>query len=414
MSIASELTALQGYIGDAYGAVGDKGGTVPADKNMSNLSSAIGSIPSGGGDVVNGIISRFKATSDAVDANTFVEFVNTITVGTDTRLVATSNAYYNISAVLVDDDKVFIAHRSGNYLYGIVCTISGSTVTPGTDTQLSTTADSYYDSSLVLIDTNKIFIAHRGASYHLNGMVCTISDTSITVDTDIELSSVSSSYDRASAVLLDTNKVFISHRGSNSNLYGMVCTISGSTITAGTDTRLVAASSAYRNSSAVLVDTNKVFVSHSGSSTDYDHLYGIVCTISGTTITPGNSTQIAAGTQAASYVSLALVETNKVFILHRSGNYLYGIVCTISGTTITIGKDTLLVNNSSAADYAKAVLVGTDKVLVAHRGTSNYLYGMVCTAPEITVKAATTQFSVAAITKSACTSATEGEVWVLN
>lgn len=49
MSIASELTALQGYIEDAYDAVDAKGGTLPADKNMSNLSTAIGSISGGGG-----------------------------------------------------------------------------------------------------------------------------------------------------------------------------------------------------------------------------------------------------------------------------------------------------------------------------------------------------------------------------
>lgn len=49
MSIASELTALQGYIEDAYDAVSTKGGTLPANKNMSNLDDAITSIPSGGG-----------------------------------------------------------------------------------------------------------------------------------------------------------------------------------------------------------------------------------------------------------------------------------------------------------------------------------------------------------------------------
>lgn len=49
MSIASELTALNGYILDAYGEVSGKGGTVPANKNMANLASAIASISGGGG-----------------------------------------------------------------------------------------------------------------------------------------------------------------------------------------------------------------------------------------------------------------------------------------------------------------------------------------------------------------------------
>ena len=48
MSIASELTALNGYILGAYDEINTKGGTVPANKNMANLATAIGSISTGG------------------------------------------------------------------------------------------------------------------------------------------------------------------------------------------------------------------------------------------------------------------------------------------------------------------------------------------------------------------------------
>lgn len=49
MSIASELNALNGYILGAYDEINTKGGTVPANKNMANLASAIASISSGSG-----------------------------------------------------------------------------------------------------------------------------------------------------------------------------------------------------------------------------------------------------------------------------------------------------------------------------------------------------------------------------
>lgn len=49
MSIASELNALNGYILGAYDEINTKGGTVPANKNMANLASAIASISGGGG-----------------------------------------------------------------------------------------------------------------------------------------------------------------------------------------------------------------------------------------------------------------------------------------------------------------------------------------------------------------------------
>lgn len=47
MSIASELNALNGYILGAYDEINTKGGTVPTNKNMANLASAIGSISTG-------------------------------------------------------------------------------------------------------------------------------------------------------------------------------------------------------------------------------------------------------------------------------------------------------------------------------------------------------------------------------
>lgn len=49
MSIASQLQALENNISDAYDMVSQRGGTVPARKNMENLDSAIATIPSGGG-----------------------------------------------------------------------------------------------------------------------------------------------------------------------------------------------------------------------------------------------------------------------------------------------------------------------------------------------------------------------------
>ena len=48
MSIASELQDLNDYIIDSYDAVNTKGGTVPTNKNMANLATAIGSISGGG------------------------------------------------------------------------------------------------------------------------------------------------------------------------------------------------------------------------------------------------------------------------------------------------------------------------------------------------------------------------------
>ena len=49
MSIATAITTAQGRVSNAYTAVSNKGGTLPATRNLSNLPAAIESIPSGGG-----------------------------------------------------------------------------------------------------------------------------------------------------------------------------------------------------------------------------------------------------------------------------------------------------------------------------------------------------------------------------
>ena len=65
MSIASELSAMNGHILNAYDEISAKGGTVPTNKNISNLASAIASISGGGGgDVdISGLFGLTKSVS---------------------------------------------------------------------------------------------------------------------------------------------------------------------------------------------------------------------------------------------------------------------------------------------------------------------------------------------------------------
>ncbi len=91
MSIATELSNLSDNISAAYDAIQAKGGTVPANKNTDNLTTAITSVPSGGGnnaevlteinsgDTATTILKRVPslniATSNANLTNLFSGFV---------------------------------------------------------------------------------------------------------------------------------------------------------------------------------------------------------------------------------------------------------------------------------------------------------------------------------------------------
>ena len=193
----------------------------------------------------------------------------------------------HITAVKLSSDKVFIVYeRASTYsarMYCIVCTISGYIITKGTEIELSLGAGTVISSiSASALSEDKVFIAHHiynSGANNLYGIVCTISGTTITKGTATSLSSMSNSI-HISIITLSTEKVFIAYLyGSYTYLYGIVCTINGSTITAGTNTQLSSINSSGLGVSAILISNNRIFIAHSN--------YGLVCTISGTIIIKG-------------------------------------------------------------------------------------------------------------------------------
>lgn len=95
MSIASELTALNGYILGAYDEVDNKGGTVPQNKNMANLATAIASISGGGGG--GGASVATGTYSPATTSN--ASFTITHNLGVVPKLIVFWDATYRNSGV---------------------------------------------------------------------------------------------------------------------------------------------------------------------------------------------------------------------------------------------------------------------------------------------------------------------------
>lgn len=82
MSIASQLTALEGNIEDAYDMVAQRGGTMPQRKNMENLDDAIATIPSGGVSYTAGTGIDITSGVISVDNTTVPYFSDLATVAT--------------------------------------------------------------------------------------------------------------------------------------------------------------------------------------------------------------------------------------------------------------------------------------------------------------------------------------------
>ena len=100
-------------------------------------------------------------------------------------------------------------------------------------------------------------------------------------------------------------------------------------------------------------------------------------------------------------------------MVHKRSDYLHGMVCTISGTTVTAGTDTQLSAAFNSYNGASAALINTNKIIVPYNGKGTYLYGVVLDLLD-GAYAIEALFGIDGLTKTACTTSTAGQVWVLD
>lgn len=253
------------------------------------MSAAIDSIETGIN--INGVVREYTSQY-GISEGRFVQLDKRYATGNE--LTFSTNGLRKISTVVLSENKVAVAYidSSGSYYYARVKVFD---INDGVITQAATqfwnmgTIGSNTGLSLVRLSSSQLFVAYGyGSSGYLYGKVLTISDSSISEGTAVALSSTTNAGRVISAVALSSTSVFIAHSyGSNQYLYGIVCTISGTTITAGTDTALVSTAGAGAAISATNYSFSNVFIAHSSDTTNY-YLNGIACTISSTTITKGS------------------------------------------------------------------------------------------------------------------------------
>jgi hypothetical protein len=345
-----------------------------------------------GGMSINGIIKDYYAyAGENISAGDLVEYVNGVAEkvdygeSVDTQLSTETNSGYTISAVQLDKNRVFIAHSYGSsyYLYGMVVTIDGTNISYSEDTWLSSTQYAGAIISTCLLPNGNVFIAHNyGSDYHLYGMVVSINGTTISSKgSDTTINSTTYAGSAISACLLPNGNVFIAHSGATTSyyLYGIVCSVNGTTITKGNDIALVSSGNAGSTISTCLLPNGNVFIAHSYGTNH--HLYGMMVSIDGTTITKGSDTAINTTKYAGEIFSAITLPNGNVFIAHNydSTYYLRGVVCTISGTTISKGTTYTLNDTSQACRRCiSAKLLPNGDVFVTHGYSSNTnLYGMI-------------------------------------
>lgn len=349
---------------------------------------ASGTLPSGKPVVINadGTVSVVEQTTTSFGSAAVFESASTNNIGSD----------YDTT-----NNKVVIAYRdNGNSGYGtaIVGTVSGTSISYGTpvvyNSGSSTYNDCAFDSS-----NGKMVISYIdvGNNERPTAIVGTVSGTSISFGTEVVASDVGGTY-MTSVFDSNSNKIVLAYRSGNTG-GAVVGTVSGTSISFGSEATF---------NSGVTVDPDMVFDSSNNKvvityvdAGNSDTLTSVVGTVSGTSISFGSEVAISTDGSASAPASAFDTNENKVVVIYIESGTSYvpqAIIGTVSGTSISF---TTKVAAATGADVLDKITFdpSTNKVVFPYKAVSTN-YGTLKTATvsgsSITFSSATT-FEAAAI-----------------
>jgi hypothetical protein len=343
--------------------------------NVATLTSAgdfsVASITLDGTDVqtlIDNASPSFEATASGALSDGSMVIVNsdgTVSVATAIPEAVFESADCDYISATYDtaNNKVVIAYRdTGNSNYGtaVVGTVTGTSISFGTPVVFASAATQ--GTSACFDTTNgKVVISYSDGTDGY-AIVGTVSGTSISFGTavlfDNTVSDTNITYESGNSKLV----IFYSTGGSS---YGIVGTVSGTSISFGTAAAYVAATSSEIRS--VYDTTNAKIVTAYVNSVDNDG-YAVVGTVSGTSISFGTPVKFQTGTlTGAEALSIAYDSANSkpvIFYYDHSGPSSYGIVGTVSGTSISFG--TAVPFNSDTSYIASSYNPQSGKIIITY------------------------------------------------
>ena len=291
-----------------------------------------------------------------------------------------------------NSNKVVVAYRdrsNSDYGTAVVGTVSGNTISFGTPVVFASANTQYmvpvFDSS-----NNKVVIVFSDTANSSYGtaIVGTVSGTSISFGTEVVFESASVGSKLTATFDSSNNKVVIAYLASG--FKAIVGTVSGTSISFGSSVTI--------GSGGVYVDStfdtsnNKIVLAYRQNTTDYGA--AIVGTVSGTSISFGS--EVVFESYASGHYGIAFDSSNnKVVIAYQDeqDNYGKAIVGTVSGTSISFG--TAVTFESANTDQIKATYdSAAGKVVIVYQDIANSNYG---TAISGTVSGTSISFGTAVV-----------------
>ena len=285
---------------------------------------------------------------------------------------------------------------------GTVEAITGATEGVGTAVVFETGAGVSYITSVFDSSNNKVVISYRdqGNSNYGTAVVGTISGTSISFGTPVIFNSGNPTNYISSTFDSNSNKVVICYNdgGDGANTNAVVGTVSGTSISFGSEVTIFTDSIGDPNSAMAFDSTNNKVLLVYKNATVSQHGYAVVGTVSGTSSSWGSQAAFETG-GATEELAVDFDSSAGKFVIAYKQSTGYAIVGTISGTSISFGSRATL--DSSTIQKTSVVYDSTNnKTVIAYRDNGNSGYG---TARVGTVSGTSISFGSEVVFESAST-----------
>lgn len=263
---------------------------------------------------------------------------------------------------------------------------SGTTITNGTPVTIGTRIDTSHipcvglDSSRALIG----YYVSSGNAFHVQ--VLSLSGTTITTNTGVDMSSTQGSQTRASFLLLETDKVLVVYGGDNSDpLRAKTIDISGTTPTVNGANTLDATNRAYTMGLSE-IDSSKAMLVYSYSDGASDRkTQAAVLSISGSTVTKGSNLELSTISQADDYINVVSVSPTVFITATDNGSSVlkYHLLQRDGTTVSSIATNTGTFSSTNSSTWICRVkpflylgVLGTNYGLTTLGSTSNIFIGV--------------------------------------
>lgn len=282
---------------------------------------------------------------------------------------ASDGTVESIAAASIGSSKCVITFqdtangRSGLAPVGI---IDGSGITFGDEPNIF--ADGVEGSAVATIDLNKIVVCYndRNDSNHGKAKVGIVSGTSISFGSEVEFLNGTISY-VSIAVLSDTKFVIAYVDGADgSHGTAKIGTVSGTTVSFGSETEFLNQTSAGWVSVTTL-DEDKFVVAYNDGN-DSSHGTAKIGTVSDTTISFGSEEEfLSAG--SATYISTTMLDSSKFVVAYNDGGdsgHGTAKIGTVDGTTIVFGDETEFISaGTNGATFVDTDTLSSTQFVVA-------------------------------------------------